>query len=277
MSFNHYYLKKVAKNIYLQARILALMPFHINSKNKIKNSNFNTVYAIIFNLLVVYFYIQSISVYKNSIIYAENDSLNGITTKSMFYSNIFVFICIYLLQNIYKRNIFRVLQNIEKFNKKTKNILNEIQTNYTKALIIYCIKSLSMKFALILAAFTGMQNVFGSLFASIIIILPIIVIYSISNLFYGLNIIAKFYFTTFNKKMENILYKIKLLKMNKNATLYERIKIHCELSDQIDEIAILHGDLCDITNKCIDFYQIPVLLTILNIFSSLVAQVGRFE
>lgn len=273
MSYNHLLLKRVTKNIFLLSRVLALRPFDINSNNKFVNSNFNSFYAIVFTILVTYFYIQSIRLYKN-LQNSEQDSLNKITTKSMFYTNLIVFNSIYVFQNIYKKKIFQILRKIQKFIKKTIKITNEIQINYNSALIVYCLKSLSMKFALIISAFTAIKKAIdGNFFNSFMIVLPIIVIYSVSNLFYAMNVAAKFYFTIFNRKLENILNKIKLLKINKNVTSYGRIKTHCEFSDQIDEIAIFHGELCDIINKLIEIYQLQVLLTILNIFTSLLAQV----
>lgn len=273
MSYNHLGLKRTLKCIYIFSRVVALRPFDINSKNKVVNSNFNTFYAIIFNLVVSYFYIKSISLYKN-LISASEDSLNGITTKSIFYSNILVFTSIYLFQNIHKRNIFKILNQIQKFIKKTRKISNEIQINYKSALFLYCFKSLSMKFALLLSAFTGVKKAIdGNFFNSLMIVIPIIVVYSVSSLFYAMSVAGKFYFSIFNRKLENILQKIKLLKINKNVSSYGLVKIHCDFSDQIDEIAIFHGDLCDIANKFIEIYQIQVLLTILNIFTSLVSQV----
>lgn len=276
MSYNHLYLKQTVKGIYILSRVLALRPFDVNSKNQVVNSYFNTFYAIGFYLFVIYFYTQSISLYKN-LINNGQDSLNGITTKSLFYSNMIVFTSIYLFQNINKRNIFEVLQKIQKFIKKTRKISNEIQINYNTALFIYCVKSLSMKFALLLSAFTGIKkSINGNYFNSIMIVVPIIVIFSVSNLFYAMNIAGKCYFSIFNRKLENISQKIKLLKMNKNITLYGRIKSHCYFSDQIDEIAIFHGELCDIVKKVVEIYHIQVLLTILNIFTSLVSQVCYF-
>lgn len=276
MSYNHLYLKQTVKGIYILSRVLALRPFDVNSKNQVVNSYFNTFYAIGFYLFVIYFYTQSISLYKN-LINNGQDSLNGITTKSLFYSNMIVFTSIYFFQNINKRNIFEVLQKIQKFIKKTRKISNEIQINYNTALFIYCLKSLSMKFALFLSALTGIKkSINGNYFNAIMIVVPIIVIFSVSNLFYAMNIAGQFYFSIFNRKLENISQKIKLLKMNKNVTLYGRIKSHCDFSDQIDEIAIFHGELCDIVKKIVEIYQIQVLLTILNIFTSLVSQVCYF-
>lgn len=270
--YNHSFLKKATKNIYIFSRVLALRPFDIDSDNKVVQSNFNTIYAIAFNVFVIYFYLKSISLYKNLIHY-QNDSTNGATTKSMFYSNIIVFVTIYVFQNIYKKNIQKVLTKIKKFIGKTAKISNEIQISYKSALSIYCVKSLSMKIALILSAFTGVKNAIdGNFFNAIMIVIPIIVIFSVSNFIYAINVAVRFYFTIFNRKMENILQEIRLLKGHKEISLYGRIKLHCEFSDQIDEIAIFHGELCDIAKMCVEIYQIPVFCTILNIFASLVAQ-----
>lgn len=277
MSYNHLNLKRAVKGIYILSRVLALRPFNVNSKNQVVNSSFNSFYSFFFCIFVTYFYIQSIRLYKNLINSEHQYSLNGITTKSMFYSNMIVFTSIYVIQNIHKRNILQVLKKLKKFIKKTRKISNEIQINYKSALFVYCCKSLTMKFALLLSAFTGIKKAInGNYFNSVMIVIPIIVIFSVSSLFYAMNVAGQFYFTIFNRKLKNISQEIKLLKINKNVTSYGRIKTDCEFSDQIDEIAIFHGELCDIVKKLVEIYQILVLLTILNIFISLVAQVCYF-
>lgn len=251
-------------------RILGLKPHDFNTKTfEIQDSNFNTIWAIIFNIIIIYYYLQSINLYMDLLEDTFRQSfISAISTKYAFYSNIIVFTLIYIFQNIFKYK-FRII--VTKFQRFIKITPTEPTLNYKHDVIIFIVKAILSKVCLIFAAFLNVQQNIGTYFNAIMIVIPIIVIYTISSCFYGINVAVKYYFKSINMKIETIVSTIKMTKSQK-STSYEKIKIHCELSDQIDEIAKMHGELCDMVKEFMQLYQIQVLLTFVNILSSLLAQ-----
>lgn len=253
------------------SRLIGLRPYDYNSKTfQITVSKVNTIWAILINIITIYYYLQSIHLYMNLLEDTFRQSfISEISTKYIFYSNIIIFTLIYVFQNLYKLKILQTFKKIQKFITKTP-IDNKL--NYKNDLTIFMFKAIFSKLALLFAAFSNVQNNNGTYFNAIMIVIPTIVIYTVSSCFYGMNVGAKYYFKLINNKVENILFKLNVGKTYK-STSYEKIKIQCDLSDQIDEIAKMHGEMCDLVKEFIQLYQIQVMLTFVNIFSGLLAQV----
>lgn len=251
-------------------KIIALHPYDFSTKTyEIQDSKFNTIWAVVFNITVIYYYLQSIHLYIDLLEDTFRQSfISAISTKYAFYSNIIVFTLIYVFQNLFKSKFQRMVIRFQRFIKTTPT---ETKLNYKNDFIIFLVKAIFSKLALIFAALLNVQQNIGTYFNAIMIVIPIIVIYTVSSCFYGINVATKYYFKSINMKIENILFTIKMTKDQK-STSYEKIKIHCELSDQIDEIAKMHGELCDLVKEFMQIYQIQVLLTFVNILSSLLAQ-----
>lgn len=271
MSFKHTCLKHLFTIVQFYSRLLGLRPYDYNFKtNEIRHSKLNTIWAIVINIIIIYYYLQSIDLYIILLEYTFRQSfISAIATKYIFYSNIIIFTLIYVIQNLYKWKILLILKKLQKFIKKTPT---SNKLNYKNDLIIFLFKAIFSKLALLLAAFSNVQNNIGTYFNAIMIVVPTIIVYSISSCFYGMTVGAKYYFKIINNKVEKILFKINERK-TKKSTHYETIKIHCDLSDQIDEIAKMHGELCDLIKEFMQLYQIQVLLTFVNSFTSLLAQV----
>lgn len=273
MVFKHTYLRNIFTVLQLFSRFVGLRPYDFNKKTRrIENSKFNTIWAIIFNVIVIYFYLQSINLYLNLLEDTFRQSfISAISTKYVFYSNIITFTLIYILQNLFKFKILLIYKKLENFILKTS--IADAKLNYTKDVCVFVFKTIFNNVALILAACSNVQKNIGTYFNSIMIVIPTMVIYSVSNLFYGMNVGGKYYFQLINNKIEKIVLKIHLLKTTKKSTYYEKTKLYCDLSDQIDEISKIHGELCDLCKEFMKLYQIQVLLTFLTIFTSLLAQV----
>lgn len=275
MSTKHTCLKHLFIIVHFYFRLVGLRPYDYDYKTfQIKNSKLNTIWAILINVVIIHYYLQSINLY---IVLLEDtfrqSFISAISTKYIFYSNIIVFTLIYVFQILFKFKIILILTKVQKFIKKTPT---DDKLNYSNDLFIFLFKAVFSKVSLFGAALLNVQTNIGTYFNAIMIVIPIIVIYSVSSLFYGMSVGAKYYFKSINNKIEMILYKINDQKTWK-STSYEKIKIHCDLSDQIDEIARMHGELCDLTKEFMHLYQIQVLLTFVNIFTSLLAQVLKIN
>lgn len=103
--------------------------------------------------------------------------------------------------------------------------------------------------------------------------MPAVIIFSVSNLFYASIFGIKYYFEALNNKIEKILFKIKFIGKRDNYSLYEKTKIYCNLSDQIDEIAILHSELSYISRDFANIYHIQMLLIFVDTFICVILQV----
>lgn len=257
---------------------MGLRPYDYNiEKDKITNSKLNSVLAVLFCITFSYLYHLSIEPFVRMLtsISIKQTTLTLQSTYAIFYGTISTFVGIYLFQNIFKSKLLILLLNAQKFHKKTKYIFKDNEIMYKKSLIIFCAKSLFFKLIMIGATVFSLKEGSKASIYAIFITLPGLFIFSVSNLFYGSIFGIKYYFEALNNKIEIILLKIKFIGKPNNYTLYEKTKTYCDLSDQIDEIAILHSELSYITRDFANIYHIQILLIFVNTFICVILQVMR--
>lgn len=254
---------------------MGLRPYDYNiKKDKITNSKLNTFLAISFCSICSYLYHISMGPFLTLLNPSfKQTTLTVQSSYAIFYSNISVFVGIYFFQNISKPKLLKLLLKAQKFNKKTKYIFKTNEIKYKKSLIIFCSKSLFIKLMIVGTTISCIKADSGASKFAIFLTIPAVFIFSVSNLFYGLIIGIKCYFQALNNKIEIILNKMNLISKRENFSLYEKSKIHCELSDQIDEIAILHSELSYITRDFANIYHIQILLIFANTFICVILQV----
>lgn len=279
MNSKHYFLIIVIKFVYVSARILGLRPYDYSIKTgQITNSKLNTFLAVSVCIICSYLYQISVGEYMKLLKPSFKQTMLTVqSTYAIFYTNITVFLGIYIFQNIFKPNLLKLLRNGQKFHKKTKYIFKNSKIKYKKSLIIFCIKSIYIKLMVIVVTIFCLKEGSGPGIFVIFITLPAVVIFSVSNLFYGSVIGIKYYFEALNSKIEKILDKINFIKKRGNFTLYEKSKIHCDLSDQIDEITVLHSELSYISREFADIFHIQILLIFVNTFICVILQVMIFS
>lgn len=92
-----------------------------------------------------------------------------------------------------------------------------------------------------------------------------IIISTFENHFYAVIIVLAFQYTYFNRKISHIMDVADILSRKTNESIqrrYQTMQSFCNLSDQLDEMSILHNRLCDITNEFIRIYRFQIILII---------------
>lgn len=273
MTSKHNFLKRIVKYVYISARILGLRPYDYSTKtDKITNSKFNTLLAVAICIICAYLHHIRVDIFIQLLKPSFKQTMLTVqSTYAVFYSNLSVFISIYIFQNLFKPQLLKLCLNAQKFHKKTKYIFKNNAIKYNKSLIVFLVKSFYIKLVIVGTTISCMKKGTATSLLAIFITFPVVVIFSVSNLFYALIIGSKYYFEALNNKIQIILFKINL--SNRDKTVYEKSKLHCDLSDQIDEIAILHSELSYITREFANIYHMQILLIFVNIFINIIIQV----
>lgn len=92
-----------------------------------------------------------------------------------------------------------------------------------------------------------------------------IIVTTFENHFYAVVIVLAFQYTFFNRKITQIMNIADILSRKTFESIQRRYQImqsFCNLSDQLDEMSILHSRLCDITNEFNRIYRFQIILII---------------
>lgn len=143
----------------------------------------------------------------------------------------------------------RLFIKINKFNAKTK-------LPYLNMLVTFLVKTVLLDLAIFLSILSYINDLSAAAaddwMVMICWVIPSIILNIIPDLFYGAMQIFYYYFMVINRQMEGIMSDTKEI-INPTEKLgdkkYHRMKRFCELSDRIDEIAILHHELSTVTEQ----------------------------
>lgn len=92
-----------------------------------------------------------------------------------------------------------------------------------------------------------------------------IIVSTFENHFYAVVIVLAFQYTFFNRKISQIMDIADILSRKTNESIqrqYQNMQSFCNLSDQLDDLSILHNRLCDITNEFNRIYRFQITLII---------------
>lgn len=92
-----------------------------------------------------------------------------------------------------------------------------------------------------------------------------VIVSTFENHFYAVVIVLAFQYTFFNRKLAQIMDNANILSRKTNESIqqrYQTMQSFCNLSDQLDEMSILHNRLCDITNEFNRIYRFQIVLII---------------
>lgn len=145
---------------------------------------------------------------------------------------------------------------------------------YVKLLLLYTLKS---KVIMIFTAYSIIIRMYVTSIMSGFAVLSFFAInYVISivpNIFFGIVLIAYYLFKQINIKVKRISEAaITLNTLRPDLTLHFRMQRFCELSDQLDEMALLHLDLCTLMNAINSVTSIQVTSHLTIKFMSLLVQ-----
>lgn len=136
----------------------------------------------------------------------------------------------------------------QEFMVKSQRLLTEDAIRTTSAILKYLFKSF-----VILACYTTLVSIILWMttqsmpgYVLPFVVLPVLLIATVPNLFFGTILFATVYFERINAKIAEIVRNANLLMMQKYRK-FGRMHQYCELSDLLDELAVLHMELTRLT------------------------------
>lgn len=152
----------------------------------------------------------------------------------------------YISVYLQARNVKSIIVRIQEFLVKSQRLLTDDTIRTVSALLIYLFKSFVLLVCLTSLACIKIQlaSLSSSGFILIFAVVPILINAIVPNLFFGFILFAKVYFERINAQIVEIVRKGNLLPLQKHNHFG---RLHCELSDFLDELAILHMELTRLT------------------------------
>lgn len=170
--------------------------------------------------------------------------LMGIFGTLNTFSSLNTYICVYLETERVKSIIART----QEFMVKSQRLLTDNTIRTVSAFLLYLFKS-----CILLVCFTAL--VCFKLFIGLplmpvyvlpFVALPVVINATVPNLFFGAILVATVYFERINAKISDIVRNANALTLQKHKNSGQMHR-YCELSDLLDELAVLHTELIRLT------------------------------
>lgn len=263
----HILLKLTAYYFYYLYSICGLRQFNFNEKSKtLQISNVRSVFCAIYATGLSTYSILVFGTYNETVTKLYGDNLTARSGIIFMQFNLLNFIFSFLNQLINRNNSIKLFIKAHKFYEKTKK-LTKNSLIYKKTLVILMLKTILTQAAITYGIIYNMSHILGdNYFQYVVMFSEIITLLLISNFFYAFNKAIQVYFTLLNQKLITIIKNLEI----KTKT---KITIHCESSDQIDELSILHNELCCITKSLAKLYSFQIIIFIINTFVTIIIQV----
>lgn len=162
--------------------------------------------------------------------------------------NTITLITTYISGFLQTKGVKSIIVRSQEFMVKSQRKLNENTIKTILAILIYLLKSF-----VLLICFTTLiclKLYFASPLLPIYVLpfvaVPGLIISTVPNLFFGAIIIAKVYFERINGRIAEIVRTANWLTLQKQ-THFGQMHLYCELSDILDELAVLHMELTRLT------------------------------
>lgn len=263
-------------NVYL-LRLLGLPPFvYDNTKKIFKSSKTRTIYAILFLCFfnIYLFHISRVITVKNIIkrIYVElaanvtsffmifgHISILTIHLYHLMYSDVFLLLlnqtCSIFKQIHKKLLVFEGLTELSDFKMQLKEIyiVNIVMNTMS---VVFCVDAVIVltliSDAEIIPTIMGIASFF-----------QISMINFIINFLVSYQSILLYYYKKINYHLENT---IKRLNTIEGLGLRKHVLGHLDVSDAIDELAILHKDVSNCTKMFVDFFTLHISAALFESF-----------
>lgn len=243
-------------------QVFGLWPFFFDRRRMIFSSAwYLRVYSIVLVLTVLYFcltnYTTTIGDRKSRTYNLTNQIFTGIMTT--------VLVMYFVAQHLNHLKIHQLLPVAMRLMDKL-NLINRDQP-YIHMLMVFFFKTMFLDSAIIFSSITyASRQENGILRVIAYWVIPNVMIAVVPDLLFAVMQIMCFYFKVINNRMEGIMACVRELTTAPidSVTLipaknHLRMKRYCELSDRIDEIAVLHLELCSLTKSISRLYSAQML------------------
>lgn len=241
-------------------RFFGLWPYTIDSRtNHFRTNWFSKLHPILIGTI---FLVTYTVIYRKLLpsmnIQWKSDAANVLMhifgTLNAF-SSPTTYICVYLQTQKVKSIIVRS----QEFIIKSQRLLTENSMRTASALLLYLFKSfiIFICFTTLVCLKLFLSSPLMPTYVLSFVVLPILLIAAVPNLFFGAILIATVYFERINAKITEVIGIANVLALQKHKQ-FAQIHRYCELSDMLDELAVLHMELnrltLDVCKVC-NFYM----------------------
>lgn len=230
-------------------RIFGLWPYKIDRRIKIfKTTWFLKLQPILMGIL---FFIAFSVIFRN-ILPALNrqwksDAAN-VLMKIFGTINTFFLLNIYVSVYLQTQRVKSIIVRTQEFMVKSQPLLIDDTIRTTSAILLYLLKSFVL-FICFTATVCLKLYIASTLLPAYVlpfVAVPVLIIATVPNLFFGAILFATVYFERINAKVVEIVRNANLLTVQKHKCI-GRTHRYCGLSDLLDEMAVLHMELTRLT------------------------------
>lgn len=259
------------KYVYGLVTIFGLCPFRYDFEEKrFKRSRAIQLYSTFVVVSFTYFYPTSgISIVS---------SLNPLVAVTFFYLSMTTIFLTMTVQIFHSQELVRFSNDAIHFLYGFNKFIDRHKVNYLSSIFAIIFKivvvNLTSQYACIdgvntlLTQMTGKKNYFAIFMMSVAYTLQTM----LPNIFYGSLLAVSFYLKQINEKIDEIIVKANRIS-SADENEYWKEKAFCDLSDRLDEIAIFHSRLIELTIRFNRLCSFQILLGIANFFGVLLIEV----
>lgn len=243
-------------------QLFGLWPFFFDRRRMIFSySWYLRGYSIVLILTTLYFcltnYTTTIGERKSRTYNLTNQIFTGIMVT--------VLVMYFVALHLNHHRIYQLLTLSLRLMDKLNRINNDLP--YMHMLMVFFCKTMFLDSAIILSSISYASPDENSIFRVITFwLIPNVMIAMIPDLLFAVMQMISYYFKIINKRMETIMASVRELTITQfdsgtqvTERNHFRMRRYCELSDQIDEIAVLHLELCSLTKGITRLYSAQLL------------------
>lgn len=243
-------------------QVFGLWPFFFDRRRMIFSSAwYLRGYSIVMVLTTLYFcltnYTTTIGERKSRTYNLTNQIFTGIMTT--------VLVMYFVAQHLNHRKIHQLLPVAIRLMGKLALINEDLP--YMHMLMVFFFKTMLLDSAIIFSSISYASTRENSILRVIAYwVVPNLMISVVPDLLFATMQIVRYYFIVINRRMEAIMASVRELTISPidSGTLipvknHLRMKRFCELSDRIDDIAVLHLELCSLTKSITRLYSTQLL------------------
>lgn len=247
---------------FFSGQIFGLWPFFYDRRRMIFSTAwYLRCYSIVVVLTALYFcltnYTTTLGDRKSRTYNLTNQIFTGIMAT--------VLVMYAIAQHLNHKQIYQLLPVAIRLMNRL-NLINK-DLPYMHMLMVFACKTSFLDSAIIFSSISYASPQGNSILRVIAYwVIPNLMITVVPDMLFAVMQILCYYFKVINKRMEEIMASVKELTISPidSGTLitvkkHLRMKRYCDLSDRIDEIAVLHLELCSLTKNITRLYSTHLL------------------
>lgn len=250
---------------FITAQIIGLWPFVFDTKkNLFKTSTSLRLYAGCAFLFQYVCLLSSVTVaIRSNFNWKSYSSVTIINIYGVLY--VFCFVLDYLHQFTNFHKIEIIVTTGRQFYFKIRHYLNLRELSFMRLLIFYTfiyiiLPIYSLYLSTSILKFLTDPSERRSFIFYFLTVMPNLIISVMPNIFMGAILMGYFLFMELNKVLENVMKTARaLIKVESSGSKYFRMNRFCELSDRLDEVAVIHLELSTLLKNINNAFSIQLL------------------